>query len=255
MLQKKAVVDVLSKWNILESVENLKIEEFEKLKRKHVSESSDTRRESGVEGMEDRDEGFVRVERRSNSVLSSLRKVLFTLAITALTALSLLAAVKANKENKIDFKHIFDKISATDCSTVLNKALHGVKDINGFGGIPVFIVDLFSQFGAFLNEMYEHLVDAGFPKISLPNVFTFPKPSKLGAFASTAEVMSADLGFQVQQILLFMGVALGPFLLWYRSLSSSSSALYAFGDIVAVGNALDDPAFDSFFPLLQGLDR
>ena len=253
MLQKKKVVDTLTDWNILESVQSLKLEEFEKLKKIQSSKSSNVRRDSGDGGRENSEDSYMRLER--NSALNAFRKVLFTVAITVLSAHSLLAAVKANKENKIDFKRIFDKISATDCTTILNKALHYVKEIHGFGGIPVFLCGLFSQISFIIEEMYEHLVEAGMPKISLPNIFTFPKPSKLDALATTVEVMSAELGYQVQQILLFMGVALGPFLLWYRSLSSSSSALYAVGDIVAVGNALDNPAFDSFFPQLKDLNR
>jgi hypothetical protein len=257
MLQKQKVVETLSKWNILESVQSLKLEELEKLRRKQSSKSSDSGRDrdrdSGDGGRVGSEEGFMRMER--NRGLNAVRKVLFTVAITALSAHSLLAAVKANKENKIDFKRIFDKISATDCTTILNKVLQYGKEIHGFGGISVFLCGLFSQISFIFQEMYDHLVDAGMPNVSFPNIFSFPKPSKLNVLASTVQVMTAELGYQVQQILLFIGVALGPFLLWYRSLSSSSSALYAVGDIVAVGNALDNPAFDSFFPQLQDPDR
>lgn len=252
MLEKKKVVEVLTKWNILESVQSLKLEELEKLKRMQLSTSSSMRRDGGDGGREGSEESFMRMER--NSALNACRKIMSTVAITALSAHSLLAAVKANKENKIDFKHIFDKISSTDCTAALNKALNYLKEIHGFGGIPVFLCELFSQIGIILQEMYGHLTDAGMPELSLPNIFTFPKPSKLDAVASTVEVMSAELGYQVQQILLFMGVALGPFLLWYRSLSSSTSALCAVGDIVTVGNALDNAAFDSYFPQLQSMD-
>jgi hypothetical protein len=253
MLQKKKVVEVLTKWNILESVQSLKLEEYEKIKRNFFSKLSDVERDNGNGGREGSEESYIRIER--NSGLNAFRKVLFTVAVTVLSAHSLVAAVKANKENKIDFKHIFDKISVTDCTAILNTALHYVKEIPGFGSISVFLCGFFSQISFIFQEMYDHLVDAGMPKVSLPNIFSFPKPSKLDVLASTVEVMSAELGYQVQQILLFMGVALGPFLLWYRSLSSSSNALYAVGDIVAVGNALDNPAFDSFFPQLQDPDR
>ena len=252
MTKSKKSSSSLAKWNLLNAVNDLKSKE---LKRYLASTSnSDNTSRDGMRGGKGRgrggEEGDCVMQNTGRTGSTPLvRRVVYTAVLTMLSAYSILQAIQAAESNRVDFNKIFDNIVVADCSAWTSKALYYFRNVNGFQSVSVFLCGVISQLGFLIRQMKEFFMDFGLSDSELPPVFTLLRPSLHDSSMSSAEVLSADMGFQAQQVLLFLVMALGPFLLWTWSFSSSSRALSAVSDMVAVSDALHDPSYDSLFQL------
>ena len=258
MTRSKKSSGSLAKWNLLNAVHDLKSKELKRYLASTSTSTSNSGENTSRDGMKggrgrgrEGDEGEYVLQNIGRIGATPLvRRVVYTAVLTMLSAYSVLQAIEAAASNRIDFNKIFDNIVMADCSAWTSKALYYFRNINGFESVSVFICGVFSQLGFTIRQIKEILMDFGLSDSELPPVFTLLRPSLHDSSMSSAEVLSADMGFQAQQVLLCLAMAIGPFLFWTWSFSSSSRALSAVSDMVAVSDALKDRTYDSLFPQL-----
>jgi hypothetical protein len=146
--------------------------------------------------------------------------------------------------------NIFSRISVMDIPTVTQSTLAPLQSSKIYSSLLAVVSSLLSSIREIPHQIHEFLPSYG--------LGDFEYPSFLPNFQSYEwNLVKAQLEWQrrvstlwVPQMMALGALTLGPLLLWHRVMSSSSKAVCAVGDVVAVGHALDDAHFKAALPLL-----
>ena len=194
-----------------------------------------------------------------NSLAYTARQILYILTLTIFSANTILKLTNAF-QNKKNFNSIFDDISILPLT----------KKFFFFFNENLFIGKMFDFFGSFitqfLNFLQKSISDFGFDNVtsipSFPIFSHFSFSSILSSLqslnskysnissnnkSSILNLLHADLTIQLQQIIFFIIIIIGPFLLFYQFLPLISTSVESVQNILFMEDILQDSSFDSFF--------
>lgn len=147
---------------------------------------------------------------------------------------------------------IFSRIAVIDLSSAAQETLSPFKSNEIFIRLSASVRALIPKIREIPNLIHEFLSGYGFEGFEYPSFIP-----NLQLHEWNLDQLMGQLGWQkgysnlwVPQIIVLGALSLGPLLLWHRAMSSTSNAVCAVGDVVTVGEALDDPNFNAAFPRL-----
>ena len=147
---------------------------------------------------------------------------------------------------------IFSSIAVMDISSAAQDTLSPLKSNKIFVRLSASVRAVIPKIREIPHQIHEFLSGYGFEGFEYP-----PFIPDLRLREWNLNLLMGQLGWQkgythlwVTQIIVLGALSLGPLLLWHRAMSSSSNAVCAVGDVVIVGEALDDQNFNAAFPRL-----
>ena len=193
---------------------------------------------------------------KKNGYVCSARRTLYILTLTILSANSILKLMDAY-QNKKNFNAIFDNVS-----------LYPIfEKINLFFQETLFVRKIFEFLGNFIRQfsffLHNTISDFGFENANFFSIFPYFSFSFIlsslqslnSKYSNTSsnidfsmlDLLHADLTFQLQHIMFFISVIIGPFLLFYQFLPLISTSVESVQNLLFMENILPDSSFDSFF--------
>ena len=250
ILQTRENIDELKKWNLLEQLENIRTAEEARVT---SEESAQNQLQVDLSG----DSGRLVVDSENwwSTFFLSGRMTLSTIVVAVLSVRPVLhiieTYIKGGRKGRAELS-IFSRIAVMDLSSAAEDTLSPLKSNEIFIRLSAFVRAVLPKIREIPNQIHEFLSGYGFEGFEFPSFIP-----NLQLHKWNVDQLMGQLGWQkgysnlwVPQIIVLGALSLGPLLLWHRAMLSSSSAVCAVGDVVTVGEALDDPTFNAAFPRL-----
>jgi hypothetical protein len=245
ILQNRKSVEELKKWNLLEQVENIKVAEEARV---NLDESAQVQLQVG----QSRGSGRLAVDQWSTFLLNG-RMMVGTIAVAVLSVRPVLHIIetymKGQGQGRAEL-NIFSRIAVMDIPTVTQSTLTPLQSSELYDGLLAALSSFLASIREILHQIHEFLSGYGLGDFEYPSFLPNFETYEWNLVKAQLEWQKRVSTLWVPQMMALGALTLGPLLLWHRVMASSSKAVCAVGDVVAVGHALDDPHFKAALPLL-----
>ena len=238
----------MKKWNLLEHVENIKVAE-------EVRVNSVESAQIQLQVSQSRGSGRLAVdsESRWSTFLLSGRMMVGTIVVAVLSVRPVLhiieTYVKGQGQGRAEL-NIFSRIAVMDIPTVTQNTLAPLQSSEIYNSFLAAASSLLASIREILHQIHEFLSGYGMGDFEYPSFLPNFQSYELNLVKAQLEWQKRVSTLWVPQMMALGALTLGPLLLWHRVMASSSKAVCAAGDVVAVGHALDDAHFKAALPLL-----
>ena len=249
ILQTKKSIKELKKWNLLEQVENIRI--AEDARKNQVESAQYQQLQLQLRPSSDSGRLVVDRENRWSTFFFGGRMMLSTVVVAVLSVRPLLHILETIVIGKGGIElNIFSGIAVIDIQSAAQSVLSPLKETKIFDIASASVCDVLLKAREIPHKIIDFLSGYGFRDFEYPTFLSNLQQSEWNILKNQLEWQKSVATLWVPQIMTLGALALGPLLLWYRAMSSTSKAVCAVGDVFTVGEALDDANFNSAFPLL-----
>ena len=246
ILQNRNSVEELRKWNLLEQVEDIRIAEDARSDSVESAQNQLQVRPTSISGRL-----AVDSENHWSTFLVSGRMMSSTIVVAVLCVRSVFRIMETyvNGKGRIDL-NIFSRIAVMDLPSAAQDTLSPLKANQLFNTLSESVCGLLLKFREMLHQIHEFLSDYGLGDFEYPSYLPNVRLSEWKLLKAHLDWQRSVSTLWITQIMTLGFLTLGPLLLWHRAVLSSSKAVCAAGDVVTVGEALNDLHFKAAFPLL-----
>ena len=248
ILQNRKSVEELKKWSLLEQVENIKI--AEEVRVYSVESAQIQLQVSQSRGRAEHQPAISRLavdsENQWSTFLLSGRMMVGTVAVAVLSVRPVLhiieTYVKGRGQDRAEL-NIFSRMAVMDMPTVAQSTLAPLQSSELYNSLLAALSSLLANIREILHHVHEFLSGYGLGDFENPSFLPNFQSYQWNSMKALIEWQKRVSTIWVPQMMALGALTLGPMLLWHRVMTSSSKAVCAVGDVVAVGHALDDAHF------------